>query len=40
MLVADTAQWLVSVINESLAGENGAGAQKSTKFIGVLDIVS
>ncbi|BEI98501.1 hypothetical protein CcaverHIS631_0308000 [Cutaneotrichosporon cavernicola] len=30
--------WLVSVINESLAGENGAGAQRSSKFIGVLDI--
>jgi myosin-5 len=34
-----TLQWLVSVINESLAGENGVGAQKSSKFIGVLDIV-
>ena len=30
--------WLVGVVNESLTGENGSGAQKATKFIGVLDI--
>ncbi|KAL7424360.1 Myosin type-2 heavy chain 1 [Cryptotrichosporon argae] len=30
--------WLVSVVNESLAGEGEAGAEKATKFIGVLDI--
>ncbi|ORX34366.1 P-loop containing nucleoside triphosphate hydrolase protein [Kockovaella imperatae] len=30
--------WLVGVVNESLGGEGGAGAQKATKFIGVLDI--
>lgn len=33
-------QWLVGVVNESLCGEGGAGAEKATKFIGVLDIVS
>ncbi|WWC87203.1 uncharacterized protein L201_002089 [Kwoniella dendrophila CBS 6074] len=30
--------WLVGVVNESLLGEGGEGAQKATKFIGVLDI--
>ncbi|WRT65043.1 uncharacterized protein IL334_001985 [Kwoniella shivajii] len=30
--------WLVGVVNESLLGEGGEGAKKSTKFIGVLDI--
>lgn len=33
-------QWLVGVVNESLSGEGGSGAERSTKFIGVLDIVS
>jgi len=36
---ADLSQWLVGVVNESLSGEGGAGAEKATKFIGVLDIV-
>lgn len=31
-------QWLVGVVNESLCGEGKA--ERSTKFIGVLDIVS
>ncbi|RXK42233.1 hypothetical protein M231_00591 [Tremella mesenterica] len=30
--------WLVGVVNESLTGEGGSGAQRATKFIGVLDI--
>ena len=30
----------MGVVNESLCGEGGAGAEKATKFIGVLDIVS
>jgi myosin-5 len=31
-------EYLVSVVNESLMGEGGAGVQKAEKFIGVLDI--
>ncbi len=31
-------EWLVSVVNESLAGENGEAANKAEMFIGVLDI--
>lgn len=30
--------WLVSIINQSLAGEGGRGAKEAKKFIGVLDI--
>ncbi|RSH90241.1 Myosin type-2 heavy chain 1 [Saitozyma podzolica] len=30
--------WLVGVVNESLCGEGGSGAERATKFIGVLDI--
>ncbi|WVQ83994.1 hypothetical protein IAT38_006139 [Cryptococcus sp. DSM 104549] len=30
--------WLVGIVNDSLAGEDGTGARKATKFIGVLDI--
>lgn len=33
-------QWLVGVVNDSLGGEGGSGAERATKFIGVLDIVS
>ncbi len=35
----DDDQWLVGVVNESLAGEGGVGVERATKFIGVLDIV-
>ncbi|QRV99788.1 Myosin head (motor domain) [Ceratobasidium sp. AG-Ba] len=31
-------EWLVVIVNESLSGENGEGALKAEKFIGVLDI--
>lgn len=31
-------EWLVSIINQSLAGEGGRGAKEAKKFIGVLDI--
>ncbi|KAH7318021.1 myosin 5 [Rhizoctonia solani] len=31
-------EWLVAIVNESLSGENGEGALKAEKFIGVLDI--
>jgi myosin-5 len=31
-------EWLVAIVNESLAGENGEGANKAEMFIGVLDI--
>ncbi|PFH50480.1 hypothetical protein AMATHDRAFT_75565 [Amanita thiersii Skay4041] len=31
-------EWLVSVVNESLAGENGDAAERAEMFIGVLDI--
>jgi myosin-5 len=31
-------EWLVTVVNESLAGENGDAADKAEMFIGVLDI--
>jgi len=31
-------EWLVSIVNESLAGENGEAANRAEMFIGVLDI--
>ncbi|KAG6376042.1 myosin 5 [Boletus reticuloceps] len=31
-------EWLVAIINESLAGENGDAAERAEMFIGVLDI--
>jgi len=31
-------EWLVAIVNESLAGENGEGAIRAECFIGVLDI--
>lgn len=31
-------EWLVAIVNESLAGENGEAAQRAEMFIGVLDI--
>ncbi|KAG9074341.1 Myosin type-2 heavy chain 1 [Ceratobasidium sp. UAMH 11750] len=31
-------EWLVAIVNESLSGENGEGALRAEKFIGVLDI--
>ncbi|KAF8633710.1 hypothetical protein AX17_004368 [Amanita inopinata Kibby_2008] len=31
-------EWLVSVVNESLSGENGDAAERAEMFIGVLDI--
>lgn len=31
-------EWLVNIVNESLAGENGEAAEKAEMFIGVLDI--
>ncbi|KZT36991.1 myosin 5 [Sistotremastrum suecicum HHB10207 ss-3] len=31
-------EWLVAIVNESLAGENGEAATKAEMFIGVLDI--
>jgi myosin V len=31
-------EWLVAIVNESLAGENGSAAEKAEMFIGVLDI--
>ncbi|KAJ6496503.1 myosin 5 [Mycena vitilis] len=31
-------EWLVAIVNESLAGENGDAADKAEMFIGVLDI--
>lgn len=31
-------EWLVAVVNESLVGENGEGANRAEYFIGVLDI--
>ncbi|KAJ3567122.1 hypothetical protein NP233_g6566 [Leucocoprinus birnbaumii] len=31
-------EWLVAVVNESLAGENGDAAERAEMFIGVLDI--
>ncbi|EPQ58498.1 hypothetical protein GLOTRDRAFT_72957 [Gloeophyllum trabeum ATCC 11539] len=31
-------EWLVAIINESLAGENGEAANRAEMFIGVLDI--
>jgi myosin V len=31
-------EWLVNIVNESLAGENGEAAEKAESFIGVLDI--
>jgi myosin-5 len=31
-------EWLVVIVNESLAGENGEAASKAEMFIGVLDI--
>ncbi|KAJ9119953.1 hypothetical protein QFC24_005436 [Naganishia onofrii] len=31
-------EWLVSIINNQLAGEGGRGAKEAKKFIGVLDI--
>ncbi|KAF9792463.1 P-loop containing nucleoside triphosphate hydrolase protein [Thelephora terrestris] len=31
-------EWLVAIVNESLAGENGEGASRAEMFIGVLDI--
>ncbi|KAJ9098937.1 hypothetical protein QFC19_006161 [Naganishia cerealis] len=31
-------EWLVSIINKSLAGQDGRGAKEAKKFIGVLDI--
>jgi hypothetical protein len=31
-------EWLVAIVNESLAGENGDAASKAEMFIGVLDI--
>ncbi|KAH7096122.1 myosin 5 [Auriculariales sp. MPI-PUGE-AT-0066] len=31
-------EWLVAIVNESLAGENGEAASKAEMFIGVLDI--
>ncbi|KAF9036781.1 P-loop containing nucleoside triphosphate hydrolase protein [Panaeolus papilionaceus] len=31
-------EWLVAIVNESLAGENGDAAEKAEMFIGVLDI--
>ena len=31
-------EWLVAIVNESLAGENGEAAEKAEMFIGVLDI--
>lgn len=31
-------EWLVAIVNESLAGENGEAADKAEMFIGVLDI--
>lgn len=31
-------EWLVQIVNESLAGENGEAAQRAEMFIGVLDI--
>lgn len=31
-------EWLVAIVNESLAGEGGEGALKAEYFIGVLDI--
>ena len=39
MQVLTDPQWLVGVVNESLGGEGGSGAERATKFIGVLDIV-
>ena len=31
-------EWLVAIVNDSLAGENGEAANKAEMFIGVLDI--
>jgi len=31
-------EWLVAIVNESLAGENGEAANRAEMFIGVLDI--
>ena len=31
-------EWLVAIVNESLAGENGEAASRAEMFIGVLDI--
>lgn len=31
-------EWLVAIVNESLAGENGSAAERAEMFIGVLDI--
>lgn len=31
-------EWLVAIVNESLAGENGDAADRAEMFIGVLDI--
>lgn len=31
-------EWLVAIVNESLAGENGEAAERAEMFIGVLDI--
>ena len=31
-------EWLVAVVNESIAGEGGEGAVRAEYFIGVLDI--
>lgn len=31
-------EWLVAIVNESLAGENGDAAERAEMFIGVLDI--
>lgn len=31
-------EWLVAIVNESLAGENGEAAMRAEMFIGVLDI--
>jgi len=31
-------EWLVAIVNDSLAGENGSAAERAEMFIGVLDI--
>jgi myosin-5 len=37
-IYACTFEWLVAIVNESLAGENGDAAERAEMFIGVLDI--
>ncbi|KAG8793330.1 Myosin type-2 heavy chain 1 [Ceratobasidium sp. 428] len=32
-------EWLVAIVNKSLSGENGEGALKAERFIGVLELM-